>query len=360
MNKIINFRNLLLARESRGLTQKKLCESINGLNQGNLSKIEKGIIPIASDILEQIANFLDYPINFFYKESQDRKLNSFFYRKRVTISSHEITTLEAKFDLCRMAIDDLLDSVDIPEFTLPSIRVNDLTPEEIANRIRIFLGLQNGPIENLVKIVEKCGIIIIMLKDVSSKFFGVTMFTNKMQPVIFINRSLSNDCKRFTIGHELGHLVMHLREDVYNRNDRDLDKEADRFSAEFNMPESDCIKDLIGLKYVNLPEIKFYWKLSKAAIAYRAKDLGLINESQHKYIMMQLSSSGQRKKEKESVELDSPTLLNRIIKVHIDDLGYLPDQLSELTGLSNYDIKDLLIYKDDDLRPKLHLLRKWA
>lgn len=356
----INYRNLLLARESRGITQKQMAEGIIGLHQGNLSKMEKGLLPVQEEILKQIAEYLDYPISFFYKESPKRGLNTFFYRKRVTISSKEITKLEAKFDLARIAIDELLSSVDIPEFTIPSIPVTeDLHPEEIANRIRIFLKLPKGPIDNLVNTLERKGVLIMMLNEVPENFFGVTMFTNKMQPIIFLNDNLSNDNKRFTIGHELGHLVMHLRFATYNEDERVLDKQADIFSSEFNMPWNDCKRDMINLRYHHLPSIKAYWKLSKAAICYKAKTMGVLGDSQYKYFMMQLSSSGQRKKEAEYVDLDCPVLLNKIIDVHLSDLGYSKQELSNLIGLSENDMDNWFLLKDNFVRPRLRIRRGW-
>lgn len=355
-----NFNNLLLARESRGITQKKMAEAIDGLNQGNLSKMEKGLLPVPEKLIGKIADYLDFPVSFFYKESQDRGLNTFFYRKRVTIPTRSIMQMEAKFDLIRMAVDELLDSVEIPDFSIPSIPVSDdITPEAIAQRIRLYLRLPKGPIDKLVSRLEKHGVIIIFIQDVPEKFFGVTMFTNKSQPILFVNNALSNDVKRFTIGHELGHLVMHLRENVYSKQEKELDKEADIFSSEFNMPQTECRKDLIHLRYSDLPSIKMYWKISKAAICYKAKTIGILGDSQYKYFMMQLSSSGQRKKEHEYIDLDKPTLLHRIIKVHQEDLEYNENQLTDLTGLSKRDMECLLPYNDDIGRSNLHIIRNW-
>ena len=361
MQSKVNFRNLLLARESRGITQTNMAKAIEGLNQGNLSKMEKGLLPISEDILTKIAVFLDYPTSFFYKQSQNRELNSFFYRKRVTISSKAITQLEAKFDLTRIAIDELLDSVDIPEFSIPSIPVSErCRPDEIADRIRIYFGLSRGPIEKITALLESHGVIVIFIKDAPEKFFGVTMFTNKSQPVVFINEDLSNDAKRFTLGHELGHLVMHLRENnTYQKDEKELDREADMFSSEFNMPEEDCKNDLFRLKYKDLPTIKAYWKLSKSAICYKAKSMGVLGDSQYRYFMMQLSSSGQRKKENEYVDIDEPTLLEKIVDVHINNLHYSFDELSEMIGISTNDIQSLLPHKEA-VRPKFRIIKSWS
>ena len=323
MKNEVNHRNLLLARESRGITQKTMAEAIEGLNQGNLSKMEKGVLPVSEEMIDRVAKYLDYPVSFFYKESQSRKLNSFFYRKRVTMPNR-----------------------------------SGITPKEVARRTRLFLGIQKGPIENFVKTIERHGIIVIFLEDAPEKFFGVTMFTNKSVPVIFINGDKSGDNKRFTLGHELGHLVMHLREDVYSLDEKDMDKEADAFSSEFNMPEQECRGDLLNVKYKDLPTIKMYWKLSKAAICYKAKEMGMLGDSQYRYYMMQLSKSGQRKKETEYIDIDDPSLLRKIIKVHLEDLEYSKKELETLTGLSDNDLETILP-QTKLVRPKIRILRNW-
>lgn len=357
MENQVNFRNLLLARESRGYTQKDIVEHIKGLNQGNLSKMEKGLLSVPKETIALIAECLEYPQSFFYKKSQDRMVNSFFYRKRVTISSKEISMLEARFDIIRMAVDELLDSVDIPPYSIPTIRLTEeFTPSEIARRIRMFLGLHRGPIENLIESLEKKGIIILMLNGTPEKFFGVTMFTNKNQPIVFVNNELSNDAKRFTIGHELGHLVMHLEDLSFSEDEKQLDKEANEFSAEFNMPSIECRTDLMNLKYTDLPNVKLYWKLSKSAILYRAKSMGFLTDSQYKYFMMQLSSSNQRKKEKEVVDIDSPTLLKRVIDVHLNQLNYSKKEMADLTGIGFDDLYDWILTSSDDIKPKMRII----
>ena len=348
----INYRNLQLARESRGLTQQELSASIVGLNQGNLSKMEKGLSPIPESILERIANTLEYPLCFFEKESQPRELTTAFYRKYTSTPQKQLNVLECKTDIVRRAFDELTDAVDIPLFDIPQISVRDgLTPSDIAKRVRLFCGIPKGPVDEIVKLMESHGIVVIFLKDCPEKFSGVSMFTGKRFPIMFINDAHSNDRKRFTIAHELGHIVMHLHDEtVYQKDMKDLDKEADLFSSEFCMPKDDCLIDLMRLKYNDLPVLKMYWKISKAAIVYKAKSLNQITESQYKYIMVQLSKSGQRKNEHEQVSIDCPIIMNTIFDLYRNELHYSEDEFSSIVGLYPKDVYSLLLYKP---RPKV-------
>src|SRR5690606_5820245 len=93
------------------------------------------------------------------------------------------------------------------------------------------------PVKNIFSLLEKNGIIIYEL-DTIEKFDGVSFVTKEGYPVIIVNKNYSNDRKRFTIAHELGHLLMH---DDKNfpisefRTDKIKENEANVFASEFLM-----------------------------------------------------------------------------------------------------------------------------
>ena len=59
---------LIIARQSRGYTQKQLADLISPIKQSKLSKIESGLQNINDADLELLANTLNYPIDFFYQK----------------------------------------------------------------------------------------------------------------------------------------------------------------------------------------------------------------------------------------------------------------------------------------------------
>lgn len=336
----INYRMLVLARESRGLTQTQLSQLIPCLNQGNLSKMEKGILSISEDVLIRISETLNYPLSFFYKCEPKTPINAFYYRKRLTFPKKELATLEAKMDIVRLNIDELLTSVEIPDFRLPVFEPDcNISPEDIARNIRTIMGIPKGPIGNLVEYLEKSGIIVYFLDIASEKFDGITLYTNAGYPIIFINKKMSNDRKRFTLGHELGHLIMHIPFSTI-KDPNDIENEADRFSAEFNMPTIDCRNDLVNLKFNSLGFLKSYWKLSKAAIIYKAKTINAINESTYKYMIIELSRRGERKLENVTVALDEPKIIKELIDIYRNELNYSLEELTKVLGISAKDYDD--------------------
>ncbi len=324
----VNSKKLILGRESRGLTQHQLVAMIPNLNQGNYSKMEKGLLGVPTDTLDKIANTLNYPTSFFYKETVNTPISSFYYRRRVSMPKKQLQVLEARIDIFRLIVDDLLSAVELPEFKLPPLDGEMLSPSEVAMRIRDFLKIPKGPIKNLVQILESAGIIIYFITTDAEKFDGITLLTDKGQPIIFVNASLSNDRKVYTIVHELGHLIMHIRFSPLAA-DRDFESEANEFAGEFLMPYLDCRYDVVDLRFTKLAILKSYWGVSKAAIVRRAYELSAITPERYRNLNIELGKSGEKRNENGFVEISEPVLLNLIFDTYENELSYtLADILS--------------------------------
>ena len=341
---MINGRSIKLARESRGLSQSKLSELL-GVTQASLSRFEKGVLTVAPEFVSKIAQVLNYPASFFEKDICIVGETSLFYRKRASMTVKDLSILESKISILNKGIDELMESINIPELRIPSVEPSvDNSPQEIAYKVRNFLDVPAGPIDKIVSLLEKNGVIVMFLDvDDMEKFDGLTMFTMNQAPVIWINRNIPNDRKRFSLAHELGHLVMHLRSDNLEKSEEQKELEANEFAGEFLMPKSQCKVDLFKLKYKDLGMKKYYWKVSKAAIIYRAKELKCISEETARYLYVTLGRYGERKNESVQVPIDEPQIVKKMYSLHVSELKYSAEEMMDITGLMTDDIKaDLL------------------
>lgn len=341
---MINGKCIKLARESRGLSQSKLSELL-GVTQATLSRFEKGVLTVTPEAVSKMANVLNYPASFFEKDICIVGETSLFYRKRASMTVKDLSILESKISILSKGIDELMESINIPELRIPSVEpAVDNSPQEIAYKVRNFLGVPAGPIDKIVSLLEKNGVIVMFLDvDDMEKFDGLTMFTMNQAPVIWINRNIPNDRKRFSLAHELGHLVMHLRSDNLEKSEEQKELEANEFAGEFLMPKSQCKVDLFKLKYKDLGMKKYYWKVSKAAIIYRAKELKCISEETARYLYVTLGRYGERKNESVQVPIDEPQIVKKMYSLHVSELKYSVEEMMDITGLMTDDIKaDLL------------------
>ncbi len=340
-----NFRLLTLAREARGITQTDLAKSTN-TDQGNLSKIEQGLIHPTEELITKYANELNFPESFFYQAENKTPISDFFYRKRVSLPAKDKIRLEAQIDLLRMIYEKLLKSVEIPLAKLPSSTLSkNFLSADAAILAREFYRVSRGPIKELVSLIEKNGIALIFIDVKSDKFDGMTVYTDSNYPLIILNKNMSNDRKRFTIAHELGHQILHLPYrfdiDLYERiatNANALEMEADAFASEFLLPSTECRVELYDLNYHKLSDLKLYWKVSKRALVYKAKTLGCIDERKYKNLMIELSRRGERTTESFDVELDEPKLFGQILRVYKTELNYSQKELSDYLCISETDL----------------------
>ncbi|WP_343558996.1 XRE family transcriptional regulator [Sphingobacterium sp.] len=338
----MNYKQLTFAREFRGYNQSDLADSIDGLSQSNLSKFEKGFGVLSEGIQKKIVEFLNFPTEFFDKKISN-KIDNANYRKRSTTKKSLITEFESRCKLIGYIIDQLSQDLEWPEFDISPLNVEDgFSPVKCAQYTRRFLRISPDlPIKDIFTVLEKHGIIIYELNAVE-KFDGVSFISDLGFPVIIINKNFSNDRKRFTIAHELGHLVMHNENNFPVSEYRDKEKEANNFASEFLMPEESIKNSLRNLKINELGELKSYWLTSMSSIIRRAKDLKCIDESRYKYFLIELSRMGYTRNEPIRVPIDKPELLEKARQLMNNELNYNEREFINFLALPNDVVDELL------------------
>lgn len=347
-----------LARNLRGLSQGELSTLLGHNTQIIISNLETEKTQFTHEHVKQLANALELPTSFFYKTKNFTRLSKFYYRKRNAFPASELVPLESKIEVIRSLYTELLTSVEFETQRLPAIRVTSKsTPAEIASTFRLFLNLGDDPLDNLITLVEKLGIAILFIDVESDKFSGMTLQTDINQSLIVVNKNMPNDHKKFTVAHELGHLIMHIpfSEDPKFYDGMDdlitIEKEADQFAGAFLIPKHQARYQFKNLTYSKLSDHKIYWKVSKQAIIYRAKDVGAITDTKAKNLFIELSRFGERKNEKIQISIDTPTLFSKILQFHEKELGLSRKEIAEnLAGITEIDFNEWFGFNDSKLR----------
>jgi Zn-dependent peptidase ImmA (M78 family)/DNA-binding XRE family transcriptional regulator len=325
---------LIIARESRHLTQTELAKRMS-VAQGTVSKAENGQVPAMPALVEKYAAALEYPVSFFYQEGEFRNLPVPFYRKRRSLTNGDIKAIRAKMNIIRGHVRNLVKAIDLTEVKVPSIDLKeyDDSPELIAKELRIMWHLPPGPIASMVDLLENAGVVIIKCDFGTNQVDGISFYeaVDDAPPVILVNPNIPGDRLRFTLAHELAHLVMHNHMSLAGQ---DCEPEADQFASELLMPSADVRGFLGHVTLDKLMSLKPYWKVSMQALLMRAGQLGYLSPRQKTYMWMQLSKAGFRTKEPDTVALEEPTLIGEIIRFHVDDLGYTDTELSAFLNLN--------------------------
>ena len=160
---------------------------------------------------------------------------------------------------------------------------------------------------------------------------------------------------RFTLAHELGHLVMHRFPTA------DMETEANEFASALLMPASDIASAFRGRRVTLqlLAALKPEWKVAMQALLMRATDLRFVTANQARYLWQQISSRGWRLREPPELNFppESPTVLPLIVRAHLSDLGYSMEQLIVLHAVPRSEFIEMYGKIVTPPSPKIQRLR---
>jgi Zn-dependent peptidase ImmA (M78 family)/transcriptional regulator with XRE-family HTH domain len=355
---------LRLARLFRGFTQRELAVVL-GTEASTLSRVENGLIEPSSDFIERVIDALKMPSEFFRQTDQlyglPLSVHPSMWRKKAATSQHDVDRALAELNLRIIHLRRLLPASNYdPVVPLPELDAEtyDGDIEKIANMVRRTWMVPAGAISDLTSWVERAGVFVIHAELPDSAMDGVTIRPPDAPPVIFLNKKQPSDRMRFSLAHELGHLVMHR---VPNPN---MEAEANHFAGAFLVPASD-IRSFFLSKKIDLPllaGLKPEWRVAMAALLYRAKQLGYVNENQARYLWQQFNAHKIRLREPPELDFpaEQPTLMPKLLSMHIDELGYSLADMRHL--LAMYEKEIISFHSLDSIqgppggRPKLRIV----
>lgn len=345
---MVNPEMVRLAREARGLTQNQLAIKLD-ISQGKISKLEDGLLTNMPDsFIDHLSKELNFPPSFFKQVGSSRAACASFYRKKSALPMRILNQCDALMNIVRLQIEKLLQASDIEKKELPHLDPDEFDggPEEIAQRIRTLWKLPRGAIKDVTQVVEDAGCIVVRFDFGTKKLDGLSIWTESGVPVIFLNPTFPSARTRFTLAHELGHIVMHRIPTP------DMEEQAMRFAGEFLMPENEIKSQFYPTTIDRLARLKLAWKVSMQALLMRAEQVGVLSERYSRYLWMQMGKFGYRTKEPhdEQIQSEYPTLFNELIQLHLNELEYSTDELAESLGMWPSDLAKEFLPPEAQLR----------
>jgi Zn-dependent peptidase ImmA (M78 family) len=323
---------LRLARQYRGFQQGEASSRL-GVKNPELSRIENGLKEPARELLVAAADLYSVPAEFFAQTDAifgaPVSLHPPMWRKKADVSVGDVHRVVAEMNIRVMHLRRLLDATEIESVRkLPKLDSDEYenSGERVAAVLRGHWQIPAGPISDLTALVEEAGVIIAHSDFNGASVSGVTFRVPGMPPLIVLNSNNTSDRMRFTLGHELGHLVMHRFPTP------DMEREADEFASSFLVPTVDVKPYFIGRRVdlKLLAALKQEWRVSMASLVFAAKRSGAINEGQAAYLWKQFSMHNFRMREPPELDfpLEEPKTVSDLISLHIDELGYSVADLS--------------------------------
>ncbi len=292
---------LISARKMAGLSLDALALKTGPMiSKQALSKYEKGQINPRSDVLLSLAKALNVKADYFFR-SETISISGVEFRKRSRLTKKDEDRVKYQtIDFLQryLEIETILD--------IPIAFKNPVTQNTVSNHddielaameIRKNWGLGDGPIPHLIELLEDKGFKIYEV-EAKNDFDGLSGFIEgKGVPVITIFKNGDLPRKRFTIAHELGHLLL----DFSNVNDAKPEKLCHTFAGALLLPK-DVMREELGkhrskITEWELKKLKGIYGVSIQAIMARAYHLNIISENTYRSFNIYVNKNGWRQNE---------------------------------------------------------------
>ena len=239
----------------------------------------------------------------------------------------------------------------LPPFMEPTEHGNNVP--QIAAAVRQLWLLPRGPIPDVTRLLEAAGIVIVHFDFGTDLVDGFSERTHdNLPPLVFVNDRQPRDRLRFTLAHELAHIVMHRL--PYPK----MEDEANEFASAFLMPSEDVAPDFYATSLDHLLMLKGKWLSSVGSLVMAAKRVGRLSDAEYESRFRELSRRGWRTREPLplSDEIERPRAMAQLVAAHVQKLGYSPEEMCKLFGLVATDAESVFSAAQPEPRPQLRLV----
>lgn len=334
-----------LARQYRGWTKKELADRC-GIAPARITDYTKGTKPLDEATAQLFSMVTGFPLNFFILSEETIDERQLTFRKHSKMSKKLVSQVVSEFELLSSTVTRLTGmsqmggrdrwlSALAPK-TDPSM--DDI--ERIAQDVRTFWAIPvNGPIRNVLRNLDRNGITAAPLTtdihDATGDGVSRPTVPHSNSVIGYFPDNKPGDRIRFTVAHELGHLILHRYRIPVDDKLKEL--EAHAFAGALLMPESDARTILSPYMTLNdYAHVKAGWGVSIAALITRALRLGIIDSDRRRSLMIQMADRRWNHKEPVDVPIEQPILLKQMVGQTLGDVSDYRNPTASIRGVEGF------------------------
>ena len=301
-------RNVKYYRLVKQMSQEELA-NIVGTSKMAISNYETGKRNPTYDICRKLSSALGISLSMLLeKTNTDLKIKHGAFRKQSTITKTQQQIILEKIERYLIKLHDVVSF--IVDFSLPPVPLYEQKSFDNYNSdaqyLRQILKLPlTGPVGNITDVLENQGFIICPINYPEHGFSGNSGIVNG-RPYIAVNITMPAERQRFTLIHELAHLVFA----------QDEERIVDCIAGAFLFPKVDVIREL-GPKRTDircdLRNIQREYGISMTAIIMRAYQTSVITKKTYEITMKWMSANGLRTNEKSGITPEKSHLLEQLV-----------------------------------------------
>lgn len=272
--------NIKRYRILRGISLRKFGELV-GLSHTAITKYEENILQPDGEKLLKFAEVLNCKVIDLLKDNSNKRTLNLNFRKREKLSEKKLELLkQIIYDKVNNYLDVLelncIEPLNLKKYKISSL----LDAEKAAINFRKDHKINDiFPLTNLCDIIENLGVAVIIINDekkLFEGFDGVSEMVNGF-PFICISSDINYYRQRFTLAHELGHLILDIDEEL------DEEKVCNEFASSLLLPrralQLECGIKRYGISDREYKIIRDEYKVSIKTIIYRLEKYDIVTSN---------------------------------------------------------------------------------
>ncbi len=339
---------LKLARAAAGLSLRELEARLHSLVTAQaIGKYERDEMMPSSTVLIALAQALGVAPDYLLKQSDLRVAQIEFRKKALTSAKEEASVRARVLDSVERyrEVEELLaiNGTWAPPKGFPRPVTTAEHGDQASSDLRQRWDLGVDPIPDLCALLEEHQIKVQVLdlpEDVSGLHAEVTTGSKQSIRTVVVNAKHPGERQRFTLAHELGHLLLRVPEG------KEGEKLCHRFASALLMPAPTVVRE-IGARRHALPvrelfRLKVLFGVSAQAVAYRCRDLGIISEALFKSIFRLFGKKNWRRLEPNPLTAEKPVRYERLVMRALAENVIGESRAAELLGVSTWQLIEML------------------
>ena len=348
---------LKLAREAAGLSLRELEGRINGLVSAQaIGKYERDEMMPSSTVLIALSKALSVSPDYLLSK-REISLSEVDFRRHTAAGEKEQRAVEAiVLDYAEryLQLEELLPDAARSWGPPKAHEFKISAPEDAeaaAEKLRSLWELGIGPINSMMELLEDKGIKVVSI-PLPELVSGSKAFAKQRHEdaaaLIVVNSRHNGERQRFTMAHELGHLVLNFQQPM---SEKAQEKAADRFAGAFLITK-ELLRKLMGgsrraIQMQELLYLKRFFKVSVAALVVRCGQLGILANAAYAKLWSMLKANGMAdfgSAEPDPLPPEVPTRMKRLCLRGIAEGALSESKAMALLGISRKALDAELAY----------------
>lgn len=301
------------SRTHKGFSMQEVADKI-GVSKQMINKYEQGKSMPTSEKLIALSKLFQQKVDYFFRKPEVI-IGEISFRKKSKFGAKKVNALKEEI---RIQIENYLFIENICEVSGTyenPLQENSIADEkqvkESVKQLRSYWNIGQDAIHNIIDLLEDNTIKVIEVDDETGNFDGLATVIDGKYHIIVIAKTMPIERKRFTLLHELGHLLL----PIDGLEEKQQEKFCNVFASEMLLSDDNVITELgrsrSRISFEELKNVQEKYGISISAIVYKLGETKIMSQERVKKFYQRLNFEPGLKKEVEQSRYDGLEHSNR-------------------------------------------------